>query len=483
MDTTNDQEAIEEILLEEREFTPGMDFRDGTVFVAVPRIVIEPDKKGNLQHVKLVEIITSENDSFILSSREMIIRGLWSDRYPAVDPRWSEGSKKAFVNGTITMTPNISMEEIFRKIHEVYRYYIDFLDKRVYSFMSVWVIGTYFHRLFYTYPYIHLNGHPQSGKSQTLELTGSLAFNGELTFHCTPAYTIRAISSNHATCCVDEAERLNSAKDEESQAVRAMLNAGYKRGSFAGKAEPGAKKGKWEIRKFEAYSPKMFASIKDLNAVLKTRVIPITMVESADQEIKNRQPNLEDEIFQQIRDELYWIMMTEHGRIKEIYDNLSDGEILGREWELWRPILSVATLIDKENLYPILRKFAIDNGAIKRRQREEETASPKILEAFLALLGREKEGFYSTAELADCLCEYDDEFFGWMKRSDEEKIKGKAGRFIRGEINKLAIGRSTKRYIEGCQKRGYLLDKKAIQDRLKGIGNDTSHIGETSQTS
>jgi len=318
----------------------------------------------------------------------------------------------------------------------------------------------------------------------TSELTAALSFNGELTFHCTPAYTIRAISSNHSTACVDEAERLYSSKDEESQTVRAMFNAGYKRGSFAGKMEPGAKKGKWEVRKFEAYSPKMFASIKDLNQVLKTRTIPITMVESADEEIKNRQPNLEDAIFQEIRDDLYLIMMTQHEKVKEIYGELTDKEILGREWELWRPLLSVVIAIGKKDLYDILRRFALESGDSKRRQREEETASPKILGAFIELLGKEKEGFYSTLELTECLAKYDDEFFGWMKHSsDEEKTKGKAGRFIRSEIKKLAIGRSTKRYIEGSQKRGYLLDKKAIEDRLKGIGNNPSLIEVTSQTS
>jgi hypothetical protein len=471
MEKTDYEEAIEEIFLEEREFTPGQDFRNGTTFVAVPRILIEKDKDGNPEHRRIVEIITSEKERFTLNDKNLIPMGLYTERYPAIDPRWSEGSKKGFLNGV--KTPNISLESTFTKIEGLYRHYIDFLDKRVYSLLPAWVIGTYFHRLFYTYPYIHLNGLAQSGKSQTLELTAALSFNGELTFHCTPAYTIRAISSNHSAACVDEAERLYSSKDEESQTVRAMFNAGYKRGAFAGKMEPGAKKGKWEVRKFEAYSPKMFASIKDLNQVLKTRTIPITMVESADQEIKNRQPNLEDAIFQEIRDELYLIIMTQHRKVKRIYEKLTDQEILGREWELWRPLLSVAMAIDERDLYPVLRKFAIDNGAAKRWQREEDTASPKVLQAFLELLGSEEEGFYTSAELAQCLSKYDEDFFGWMASySEDNKLKRRVGQFLKGEIQRLAIGKTGRAWVEGIQKRGHTINRIAIQERLKGMNGN-----------
>ena len=130
-----------------------------------------------------------------------------------------------------------SLEALFTQIRDQYQLYIDFLDERVYSLLSVWVIGTYFHRLFSAYPYIHLNGDPQTGKNKTLELTALVAFNGELTFHSTPAYIVRAISDNHCVCCVDEAERLRPSKDEDRQLVISMYNSGYKRGAMAGKVE------------------------------------------------------------------------------------------------------------------------------------------------------------------------------------------------------------------------------------------------------
>ncbi|MFX0200146.1 MAG: hypothetical protein ACFFCW_28835 [Candidatus Hodarchaeota archaeon] len=458
---------IEGIAGELREITPGQDFIDGTAYVAVPRITIVGAKP-----VRTVEIITSRRERFPLMDETLLLRGLYTQRNPNPLPRWSWEAIDTFLTGK--ENPSHTLKCLFTLIQEQYRHYIDFLDRRVYSLISVWVIGTYFHRLFSAYPYIHLNGDPQTGKTKTLELTAHLAFNGELTFHSTPAYIVRAISDNHCTCCVDEAERLRPSKDEDRQLVISMYNSGYKRGAMAGKVESTNRKGKWETRRFEAYSPKLFASIKDLDPVLNTRCIPIVMVESADTEIKNRNLNSEDPIFQTIRDRLYGAMMLHHQTIKEIYHGLTDRDIQGREWELWRPLLSIALAIDGEEeedsdrmLYGELRGFALMVGDEKRRQREEETSSPKLLLAFSERLGEKEEGFYSTQELAETLSEYDEEYFGWMT---EENTKVKVGRFLKREVHRLAIGTYKNSRIEGKKIRGYHLRKKAIEDRLAGIG-------------
>ena len=452
-----------------REITPGLDFINGTAYVAAPRITISD---GRLE--RIVELITSERERFPLGDKALIERGFYTDRNPNPRPRWSLKSIEAFLSGG-TRPP--SLMGLFARIREQYRLYIDFLDPRIYSLASVWVVGTYFHRLFSAYPYIHLNGDPQTGKTKTLELTGHLAFNGELTFHSTPAYIVRAINDNHCTCCVDEAERLRDSKDEDRQLVISMYNSGYKRGNMAGKAEPADRKGRWGTKHFESYSPKMFASIKDLNPVLKTRCIPLVMVESTDIEIKNRLIGLENPVFQSIRDELYRAMMAYHGEIREIYHGLEDREITGREWELWCPLLSIASTIDGEDgdgsrleLYEELRSLALTVVVDKRRQREEETSTPKLLQALYELLGEMEEGFYETSELAEALCRYDDEYFGWMVLEEDNRdkakiLKGRVGKFLKREVERLAIGKYTKH-----PKRGYLLNKKAIKERLSGLG-------------
>ncbi len=100
-------------------------------------------------------------------------------------------------------------------------------------------------------------------------------------------------------------------------------------------------------------------------------------------------------------------MMGHHGDIEKIYSQLEDKEIVGREWELWRPILSIALAIDGEEgedseltLYQELRKLALEVGSEKKKQREEETSTPKLLLAFQELLREKEEGFYSTSEIS-----------------------------------------------------------------------------------
>ncbi|MFX0199718.1 MAG: hypothetical protein ACFFCW_26650, partial [Candidatus Hodarchaeota archaeon] len=261
---------------------------------------------------------------------------------------------------------------------------------------------------------------------------------------------------------------------EDRQLVISMFNSGYKRGNTAGKVEATNRKGKWEARRFESYSPKMFASIKNLDSVLKTRCIPVVMVESSNMELKNRLVNSEDPIFQSIRDKLYWGMMTYHKEIKELYQGIIDKDIGGREWELWRPILTLALAIDdkpkEDGLYMELRQFALEVGKEKRRQREEETSTPKLLLALQDLLGNQEEAFFPTLELAVVLSKYDDEYFGWMVEDETSKTRGKVGRFLKHEIRRLAIGEYRMVRVEGSLKRGYYLNCKAIEDRLKGIG-------------
>jgi hypothetical protein len=141
---------------------------------------------------------------------------------------------------------------------------------------------------------------------------------------------------------------------------------------------------------------------------------------------------------------------------------------------LWRPLLSIALAIDGEEtedsartLYKELRDCALVVGDEKKRQREEETSTPKLLLAFRGLLGESDEGFYSTSELAEALCEYDDEYFGWVA---EDNNKVRVGRFLKKEVHRLAIGEYKSPWKNGNRVRGYYLNKKAIEARLTGIG-------------
>lgn len=439
-----------------KEITPGLDFINDKAYVAVPIIELVDD-----QVRRRVYIITSDREKFSIGKHELLDRGYYSFRNPSPPQRWSRESIEDYLIGEEAN----DLRSLFDAIAEQYRYYIDFGDARIAKYMACWVIGTYFHRLFSSYPYIHLNGTMESGKSKTLMVTAQLAFNGQLTVNSTASYIIRTIHDNHSTCCIDEIENIQRAKDDNSLAVIGMYNAGYKRGSFVGKAEQSGRNSTWEPKRYEAYSPKIFASINGLESSLASRTVPIEMVRSTNNAIKNREITNEDATLSVIRDQLYPVMLEQFLAVKAIYSGIQDEEIVGREWELWKPILVIAKVIDPDlALYDELRQLALESGTNKRETVLESMVTPKILDALETLLLSEinYEATYSGPQIINHLIETDNDSFGWLANYE------KANHWIGRELRKAGVfkGRAGQAKIDGVNTRVYHLNLGIIQERL-----------------
>jgi hypothetical protein len=438
------------------ELTPAQDFHGTTAYVSIPLQIIANKKVKYIPH-----IICSLREKFELTDENLYSRGLYSNRYPMPLPRWSHKSIEKFLSGE-----NINIQDIFLEIQAIFEEYIDFNDKRWYEFMACWVIGTYFHRLFESYPYVHLNGGMESGKTKTLTLCALLSFNGELTFNSTPSYIVRTIHNNHATCCIDEAESLRNKRDEDSQTVIGMYNSGYKKGQFTGKSEQIGKNKKWIPVRYEAYSPKVFASIKGMESTLASRCIPIVMTRSSNLEIRNREIGQSDSVFQEIRDRLYISMMTYLPAISGVYGGIKDDQIFGREWELWKPILSIASAIDPNlELRDELRNFALEVQQNKKETTLESLVAPKIMKLLIEKIqsDQREDNFYSVKEIVEYLVQEDEENFGWLS---DHKNKG---RWLGDELRKAGVvkGRAAQKKVEGENVKGYVFDLDTIEEKLR----------------
>lgn len=478
------KEEDEELIDSLRELTPAQDFRDAIAYVSMPLPILKEKKVENV-----VYIITSNKEKFRLNDEELFKRGFYTTRHPYPDARWSSGAIRKFLESE----KRIDIVWAFNLVKSRLEHYIDFGDENWHSCIACWIVGTYFHRLFESYPYVYMNGDAESGKTKTLTLCSLLAFNGELTFNSTPSYITSAIHENSASCFVDEAERLKDSSDPSAQIVVSMMNGGYKKGAFCGKQESAGGK-KWKPRKFEAYSPKMFANIKGLDPVLLSRCVPIVMGRTADKEISNREINISAPVFQEIRDMLYAAMMQWHGEIADAYQALSDSEILGREWELWKPIFAIAKVISEE-FYQQFRMFALGVQQEKKEALLDTMTAPRLLQALIAMIEEyerkreeefqwdqisfgetvveeklKKQGlpFFSNEEIVGFLQNYDPDFFGWLGKYMEKKKN--FGRWLGNELRKAKIikGQAQVRKEAGQSVRGHCLDKDLIQKRLKG---------------
>ena len=160
--------------------------------------------------------------------------------------------------------------ECFKRIMGVLRRYL-IMEKKYHVITALWIMGTYFHKSFRTFPYIYFNASKGSGKTRILKLIAHLAKNGRVIGLPSEAYVFRTAETN--TFCMDEMENIDR---KESQNLRLLLNSCYKKGLFI----PRIKKGKQDEmtpEEFEAYAPIVVANIYGMNDVLQDRCISVIL--------------------------------------------------------------------------------------------------------------------------------------------------------------------------------------------------------------
>jgi hypothetical protein len=114
-------------------------------------------------------------------------------------------------------------KEIYLNIIDMLKKYLD-LKKEYYPLIAIWIIGTYFHREFYTYPYLFFNAMKGSGKTRLLKLIKVLSKDGDLIASLTEAVLFRT----KGTLCIDEFEKITRSGSEN---LRELLNSAYKKGT------------------------------------------------------------------------------------------------------------------------------------------------------------------------------------------------------------------------------------------------------------
>jgi hypothetical protein len=115
-----------------------------------------------------------------------------------------------------------SLIEVYYLIIDVLKYYCD-IEEKYYSLISLWIIGTYYHDEFPTYPYLFFNAMRGSGKSRLLRLVVYLSKDGSMLNSLTEAVLFRTTG----TLGIDEFEGIGRKGNE---ALKELLNSAYKKG-------------------------------------------------------------------------------------------------------------------------------------------------------------------------------------------------------------------------------------------------------------
>lgn len=174
--------------------------------------------------------------------------------------------------------------ECYRTIIDVLKEYCD-LKEEYYPIISLWIIGTYIHKEFRTYPYLYFNAMRGSGKTRLLNLISYLSKNGKLLISMSEAVLFR--TAKESTLCIDEMERIGS---KDKAALRELLNAAYKYGIKVQRAKKVKDKDseKYEIEEFEVFCPVAMANIWGMDEVLGDRSLHLILEKSDNPQITRK---------------------------------------------------------------------------------------------------------------------------------------------------------------------------------------------------
>ena len=173
------------------------------------------------------------------------------------------------------------IRQCYEKIIKILKKYCD-LKENQYPIVALWIIGTYAHKEFTTFPYLFFNAMKGSGKSRILKLILHLCHEGKMVNNLSEAVLFRTASQR--TLGIDEFEHVHS---KEKGILRELLNSAYKKGTVVERAiKSNSKDGeKWKIESYDVYCPIIMANIGGMEEVLSDRCIPLILDKSGKKHI------------------------------------------------------------------------------------------------------------------------------------------------------------------------------------------------------
>jgi hypothetical protein len=310
----------------------------------------------------------------------------------------------------------------------------------------------------------------RSGKTRELEVLELLVPRALRTANISDAALFRLIDEGRPTILLDEADAIFGPKSDRED-LRALLNAGYRRGAQVARCETNGKK--QEVRRFDAFSAKAIAAIGALPDTVSDRCIPIRL--------QRRTPNETVERFRYreaaaaaapIRAQLAAWAEGVHDELRDARPALPDA-LNDRAQDAWEPLLAIADAAGSE-WGARAREAAVALHDARGDYVEEELpmlALRHVREVF-AELG-DPESVW-TADLLRALVQRDDapwaEF--WLDNIDRDRIQAPAQR-LRRLLHPFGVEPSTVR-IGATTRKGYHL-KDLADTAARHLGKaDTS---------
>ena len=244
------------------------------------------------------------------------------------------------------------------------RQYISFTSDAQPTVIALWIVHTWFVDCFEFTPYLHIFSPTRScGKSHLLDCIAKLVHNVLSTVSLTVAALFRTIEQDQPTLLIDEVDTVFS-KGNENEELRAILNAGFERGSKVRRCVGP----NYDLKDFAVFCPKALAGIGRLPDTVSDRCIPIHLIakKKSDkvQRFRKREVNVEElvaalEAYSQ-KPEIVEALRNGRAEVPEISDRQNDiaegliviADLAGGDWpgKARKSLIELFSAKEEENI-------------------------------------------------------------------------------------------------------------------------------------
>ena len=370
-------------------------------------------------------------DEIAVVTKEGFFKGLPADyEGPKGDAYIIEGHTAPLFDSTIEdmlavakMTqephPELTLSSVYDEVLlRVVNHYLELRDPREAMILALWIIGTYMRQLFIWYPYITFYGLRDVGKSTALSVLSHVCFDGGgvISGSGTEATLLRSAESSKGLRVIDHYEVIRKSKDKK-QVYEQFLENAWHLHTVAERTNANT----MEVERFRIASSVAVAS-RYIDNVLEEKGIVFTMVDSADEDLKNRSSEIDtDPFFKDIRRRLMYVALQYAGKVFMKYHEIPEVPgLYGRDRNKFKPLLALALILEEEGKSGLFDEIA-DYGVEYRLARKSEV---KDLEEALLMCIIENDLANTTySELMDYLEDAGFDRVHWQTiRSDLKKL-------------------------------------------------------------
>lgn len=391
----------------------------------------------------------------------------------------------------------MKLSDSYHEIINILNNYLDISEDHK-TIATLWILGTWFHKEFNSYPYLFINAMKGSGKTRFLKLIESLCYNGKLTNNMSEAVLFRT-AENH-TILIDEFEGVGG---KNANVLRELLNSAYKKGAKVERMKKvKTKEGEQQkVEEFNLYTPVAMANIWGMNEVLGDRCLALILDKSSCPRVTSLIENFDDdEVIQYFRSQLsvYLVKLcsyfaknsiqqkwnyyvnTKHTTTYttyntynthttfnltseeiEFFEKISDLNINGRYLELFFPLFIIARSIDPGVVKDILH---IASNYIKEKKTDETLESRDVsLLHFIAK--KEPLPFYSVLELTK-------EFKMFFQGEESEEDRWLNSKWLGRALKRLNLVLEKRRMSHGIEVRLKINEANKRVKMFKEVDNE-----------